>query len=418
MKEEEKKYAYWLCNLPGIGNKTIEKLLQHCKGGARGVYQAGEKRWRQVLSAGQLESIKQNTVQWRMEEEYEKLRTQEIAFLTKEDPEYPKRLRDIPDAPYGIFYKGRLPGQDKVSVAIVGARECSPYGSYVAAELGKYLGKRGVQIISGMARGIDCISQEAALTAGGTSFGVLGCGVDICYPAQNRRLYEKLIAEGGILSTFPPGVLPKSQHFPLRNRIVSGLADAVVVIEARQKSGTLITVDMALEQGREVYVVPGRITDRLSDGCNSLIKQGAGILLSPQEFWEEITCLWEKRKGIWSGGNPAGEDSCEGMKYKRDGQEEIKQKENGYGETKHKEDKYEESDKKHEESPAPPDLPDLPPEFLKVYGALDFYPQALEQIVEKLSDSYNPVQVNTLLLQLVMQGWAEQLSPGYFCRKD
>lgn len=374
MDEEEKKYAYWLCKLPGIGDKTTDRLLTHCGGSAKGVYQAGEERWQQVLNRKQLENIKQTTAQWKIEEDYEKLREQEIVFLTKEEERYPKRLRDIPDAPYGLFYKGRLPEEDKLSVAVIGARECSPYGSYVAAELGKYLGKRGVQIISGMARGIDSISQEAALAAGGASFGVLGCGVDICYPAQNRKLYEKLIAGGGVLSTFSPGVLPKAQHFPLRNRIVSGLADAVVVIEARQKSGTLITVDMALEQGREVYVVPGRITDRLSDGCNSLIKQGAGVLLSPQEFLEDITALWEKKKGIWRKENPMGEE---------------KQREA---------------------------IPDIPPELLRIYEALDFYPQALEHIVEKLPDNDNSVQVNTMLLRLCMEGWAEQLSPGYFCR--
>ena len=391
MTEEEKKYAYWLCNLPGIGNKTIGKLLKRCGGSAGKVYRAGEECWQQVLNVKQLESIKQTTAQWRIEEKYERLRQQGIVFLTKDEEGYPKHLREIPDAPYGIFHKGRLPGEEKVSVAIVGARDCSAYGSYVAAELGKYLGGRGVQIISGMARGIDGISQEAALAAGGSTFGVLGCGVDICYPAQNRKLYEKLIAEGGILSTFPPGVLPKAQHFPLRNRIVSGLADAVVVIEARQKSGTLITVDMALEQGREVYVVPGRITDRLSDGCNSLLKQGAGVLLSPQDFLEEITALWEKKRGIWRREKPEGE--------------------NKYAEDRDDKDKRKDRQRKDE-------FPDIRPDLLTIYKALDFYPQALEQIAEKLPDSYNPVRVNTLLLQLVMQGWAEQLSPGYFCRKQ
>ncbi len=381
MKEEIKKYAYWLCNLPGIGDRSIERLLKHCGGDARGVYQAGEENWQQVLNAKQLAGIKQTTAQWNIEEEYERMRAQEIFFLTKEEKDYPQRLREVPDAPYGVFYKGKLPEQDKMSVAIVGARDCSPYGSYVAAELGKYLGGRGVQIISGMARGIDGISQEAALAAGGTSFGVLGCGVDICYPAQNKKLYEKLAAQGGILSIFSPGVLPKAHHFPLRNRIVSGLADAVVVIEARRKSGTLITVDMALEQGREVYVVPGRITDRLSDGCNSLIRQGAGVLLSPQEFLEDITALWEKKRGIWRKENPMGEE-------------------------KQREDKQREA------------IPYIPPDLLQIYEALDFYPQALEQIVGKLPDNDNSVQVNTMLLRLCMQGWAEQLSPGYFCRKS
>lgn len=194
------------------------------------------------------------------------------------------------------FYRGKLPDENEPAVAVIGARECSEYGRYVAEELGQYLGRAGIQVISGMARGIDGISQQAALSAGGTSYGVLGCGVDICYPAQNRRLYEELLEKGGLLSTYAPGTKPLPQHFPPRNRIVSGLSDALIVIEARQKSGTLITVDMALEQGRDVYVVPGRLTDRLSDGCNHLLTQGAGVFLSPESFAEDFCGAGRKNR--------------------------------------------------------------------------------------------------------------------------
>ena len=151
------------------------------------------------------------------------------------------------------------------------------------------LGEAGIQIISGMARGIDGIAQSAALRAGGASFGVLGCGVDICYPSQNREIYQQLIKQGGVISSYLPKTMPKPQYFPPRNRIISGLADALLVIEAREKSGTLITVDMALEQGREVYALPGRVADPVSEGCNRLISQGAGIVLSPQELLAELT---------------------------------------------------------------------------------------------------------------------------------
>lgn len=366
--EEQKRYAYWLCNLPGIGDRGIKRLLESCGGTPKQVYHASEKQWEQVLSARQLEQMKQLTMEWKPEEAYQKMMGQGISFLLQEDKEYPERLRNIPDPPYGIFYKGRIPEEGRLSVAIIGARDCSQYGSYVATELGKYLGGKGVQIISGMARGIDGISQEAAIMAGGISFGVLGCGVDICYPAQNRRLYDRLLEEGGILSTHPPGTQPRPQHFPPRNRIVSGLADVVVVIEARQKSGTLITVDMALEQGKEVYVVPGRITDRLSDGCNNLLKQGAGVLVSPQCFYEEICALREEQKEVWSG--------------------QIQQKCN------------------------------LPSDLQAVYEALDLYPQSLEQIAARLPDSCGHVQVNTSLLRLCMEDVAVQLSPGYFCRRE
>jgi DNA processing protein len=282
----DKKYAYWICNLPGIGDRSIRKLLEVCGGTPREVYYAGEKKWREVLRARQTEHMKESTINWDLEGKYAELKQMGIGFCTREESCYPERLKRIPDPPYGLYYRGRLPVEEQMSVAIIGARDCSQYGSYVAAHLGRFLGEKGIQIISGMAKGIDGISQSAALEAGGTSFGVLGCGVDICYPAQNRGLYDNLQKRGGVISSFPPGTLAKPGNFPPRNRIVSGLADAVVVIEARQKSGTLITVDMALEQGKEVYVVPGRITDQLSDGCNNLLKQGAGVLVSFSEFLE------------------------------------------------------------------------------------------------------------------------------------
>ncbi len=394
---EDKEYAYWLCNLPGVGNQAIGRLLQTCGGTPKQVYEASSEVWQQVLGAKQLERMKELTGRWDLAEEYGKMEEKGIRFLSQEDEEYPGRLRDIPDAPYGIFIKGQMPREEKPAVAIIGARDCSSYGSYVAAELGSYLGERGVQIISGMARGIDGISQEAALEAGGMSFGVLGCGVDVCYPVQNRRLYDKLLVQGGILSTYPPGTEAKKQHFPPRNRIVSGLADVVVVIEARNKSGTLITVDMALEQGKDVYVVPGRITDRLSDGCNSLLKQGAGVLVSPRNFYEEIVATWEEKRGVREKRGKASEDEakCEGeSKYDKemDMATETREAKSAYA--------Y-----------------NCPEDLCEIYEALDFYPQSLEQLAEKLPDSYSRIQLNTSLLRLCMENAATQLSPGYFCRK-
>ena len=215
--------------------------------------------------------------------EEEKAR-QNIQYIRRSDATYPVKLDCIPSAPKGVYVTGRLPDPEEPSVAIIGARVCSEYGRQMACLFGTELGKAGIQIISGMARGIDGISQMAAIQAGGASFAVLGCGVDVCYPRENLELYHMLQAKGGLISEFPPGTQPLAKQFPSRNRIISGLSDAVIVIEAKQKSGTLITVDMALEQGRDVYVVPGRLTDSLSEGCNRLIKQGADILLSPEEL--------------------------------------------------------------------------------------------------------------------------------------
>ncbi len=368
MRKEE-IYAYWLCGIPGIGNKTIGKLVEYCGGTAQAVYEAGEKQWETVLRSRQLETMKQITKKWNPEVEFEKLQKKHILFYSMENDNYPKRLRYIPDAPYGIFVKGRLPQDEMLSVAIIGARDCSEYGSFVAKQLGRFLGEKGVQIISGMARGIDGISQKAALEAAGISFGVLGCGVDVCYPSGNRNLYEALIEQGGVLSTYLPGTQPNARLFPPRNRIVSGLADVVIVIEAREKSGTLITVDMALEQGKEVYVVPGRITDRLSDGCNNLLRQGAGIILSPEDFLEELVAMqkWKQPK------------LCKEAT-------EIVQEE-------------------------------VSPQLREIYNTLDLYPLSLPQIMEKLPDSYGQIQVNTALLKLCVEGKIQQLSPGFFCRR-
>lgn len=363
-------YDYWLCCIAGVGNHTIGKLLAMF-GSSEGVYGADGEQLAAVLNRNQLEELQKSRSQWDLQKEYEKLQERGIIFLTRENADYPERLKHIPDAPYGIFYRGKLPGEKCLSVAIIGARDCSEYGRYVAGELGRFLGERGVQVISGMARGIDGISQEAALGAGGSSTAVLGSGVDVCYPRQNKALYEKILEQGCIMSPYPPGTLPKPQNFPPRNRIVSGLADVVVVIEARNKSGTLITVDMALEQGKEVYVVPGRITDRLSDGCNRLIKQGAGVLLSPADFLEEISEQWRGGK-------------CEEWK-------------------------------EPEQQAKEPERQTIQEELREVYELLDFTPKSAEQIFTFLQRSMSIRDLNIKLMKLCLTGLAVQESPGYFC---
>ena len=202
--------------------------------------------------------------------------------------DYPENLKNIPDPPGMLFYLGELPSGEKKSVAIIGARACSIYGSAVTKSFASEIAMADIQIISGLARGIDGISHENALKAGGKTFGILGSGVDIMYPEENMDLYKRMIKEGGVISAFFPGTSPKREYFPLRNRIISGLSDAVIVVEARKKSGTLINVNQALEHGRDVYAVPGRITDGLSFGCNELIAMGAGIAYSPEAFVREF----------------------------------------------------------------------------------------------------------------------------------
>lgn len=220
--------------------------------------------------------------------EYERMRERGISLLTLQDTAYPRKLAAVRDAPYVLYYAGRLPEEERGAIALIGTRKCSAYGRAMAGEFGAALAEAGILIVSGMARGIDGIGQWAALQAGGYSLGVFGCGVDICYPSENMPLYERLLAEGGVCSEYPPGTAPRAALFPPRNRIISGLCDGVLVIEAKERSGTLITVDMALEQGREVYALPGRATDALSVGCNRLIRQGAALVTSPEEVLEEL----------------------------------------------------------------------------------------------------------------------------------
>lgn len=283
----ENEYAHWLFSIPGIGQKTIDKLL--CGGrSCMEVYGMQQSELEGVLGKSQLKNFVESRNVWDFEKEREKLKRLGIRFIPRIDPAFPERLKNIPDPPFALYVKGELPDESKPSVAIIGARMCSEYGRFMARQLGRGLACAGVQVISGMARGVDGISQKAAVEAGGKSYGIVGSGVDICYPDDNRPLYEALCENGGVISEYPPRTMPKANFFPMRNRIISGLADVVVVVEARLKSGTQITVDTALEQGKEVVALPGRVTDRLSDGCNQLICQGAGVVLGTEDILEKL----------------------------------------------------------------------------------------------------------------------------------
>ena len=212
-----------------------------------------------------------------------------IVYYDKGKKEYPERMRPFSDMPEGIYVKGRLPRDDRPSAAIVGGRVCSAYGREQARRFAREMAASGVQIISGLASGIDAAAHEGALEGGGTTFAVLGCGVNICYPRENYPLMRKILGQkGGVLSEFPPGERPLAWHFPQRNRLISALADLVLVVEARKKSGSLITADFALEQGKSVYALPGRVNDSLSEGSNRLIAQGAGIAVEPSVLLEEM----------------------------------------------------------------------------------------------------------------------------------
>ncbi|WP_242945222.1 DNA-processing protein DprA [Oribacterium sp. C9] len=211
----------------------------------------------------------------------------EIRELTPLHEDYPERLRMIPNPPSTLYVRGKLPPDNVPTVAIIGSREATPYGTEVAETFGRMLAEKGIGIISGMAAGADSAGQWGAIKGGGKTYAVLGCGLNICYPARNYRLYDEILRnDGGLISEVPLDSPPLARQFASRNRIISALSDAVIVIEARERSGTFITVNAALDQGKQVFAVPGRLNDPLSKGCLQLIKDGAEILTSPEDILE------------------------------------------------------------------------------------------------------------------------------------
>lgn len=301
MENRENIIATSLTAVPGLGQNSLKKLLE-TTGNIEEILSLRDERIKEITGRNVFGKLlrewkcNEAEVYSKMIQYAQNLRNRGIRFVYCAEEAYPHRLKDITDYPFGLFYIGSLPREDRPTVSIIGARECSEYGRKTAELFGKTLGSKGVQIISGMARGIDGISQSAALNVGGNSYGIVGCGVDICYPKENEKLYNKLKINGGILSEYLPGTEPKANLFPARNRIISALADILLVVEARMKSGTYITVCQALEQGREIYAVPGRITDGLSDGCNRLIRDGAGIATSPEDILETLSYRWGREE--------------------------------------------------------------------------------------------------------------------------
>ncbi len=281
---DEKAYAYWLSNVLEIGAVTLRRLFNHFNS-ARAVYEAPPKDLTGLfkISEAKAEILIAHRNQWKLAKEWDDFLERGIGFVTIGEEKYPKRLKDIYDPPYALFYIGALPDEKKQAAAVVGARECTAYGSEAAFRMGANFARADIEVISGLARGVDSRAHEGALSAGGKTYGVLGCGVNIVYPPENSELYKRVALSGGIISEFPPDAPPVPKGFPMRNRIISGLSQAVYVVEAREKSGSLITADLALEQGRDVYALPGRITDIPSKGCNKLIRQGAGIITSVDE---------------------------------------------------------------------------------------------------------------------------------------
>lgn len=382
VSKEERKYVNWFYHVPGFGRKRMGVILSQGRS-AEEIYGMGKTMLNSFLreqcgysekqaeaSLRHIEELRKNKSPERLSEELEK---KGILFLLPGDPEYPLKLIEIPDAPFALYLKGNRKKAvefSKQCVAVVGARECSAYGKYAADYIGRKCAQYEIPVVSGMAYGVDGIAQAAAVRAGAPVAAVLGCGVDLCYPYSNRKLYDMLSEEGCIFSEYIPGTEPKPAFFPPRNRIISGMSDALVVVEAKEKSGTLITVDMALEQGREVYAIPGRINDLLSKGCNQLICQGATIVCDVDEMLAEMA-----GKGLH---NIETKEDCRNLNP------------------------YPSGDVKH-----------------KIYEALDMYPMSVQQIFDSpvwrmSGDRPTVAELQTELFYMRMQGNVSENSGRFY----
>ena len=282
--------AFWIAfnRVPGIGPARLTALLEEC-----GDIAAAWKAPTQTLKAAGLDRRSIDNLlaarkQLNPEAELSKVITLGNKVYCWGQQGYPTKLRRIPLPPPVLYVRGRIEDQDELSVAIVGTRQVSPYGREVAHELGRELARHGVTVVSGLALGVDAVAHQAAVDAGGRTIAVLGSGVDQIYPARNRRLALQVIEQGALVSEYPLGTKPEASNFPPRNRIISGLSLAVVVVEAGKRSGALITAGFAAEQGRDVFAVPGSILSPGSDGCNRLIQDGAIPVTSTKDLLESL----------------------------------------------------------------------------------------------------------------------------------
>lgn len=268
-------------------------LLQHF-GTPENIYFAAAEDLLQVegISAGEARCL-QNKDLSEADRILGQCKEKNIRLLTVQDASYPARLKNIYDPPCLLYIRGEMPEiDDGVSVAVVGTRDCTPYGERAAEKIAFGLAEGGVTVVSGLAKGIDAAAMRGALRAGGHPVAVLGGGVDVVYPRENRFLYEDVATRGALISEYPPGTEPKAEHFPIRNRIIAGLSLATLVVEAPRKSGALITAHEALEQGRDVFAVPGAIDAPCSVGCNDLIREGASLVSSAQDILREYAAAY------------------------------------------------------------------------------------------------------------------------------
>ncbi len=316
--------SYWvaLSLVPGVGSVLFKRLLDQFKT-PEAVFKAALKDLLRVEGVGKrvAEEIRKGPAEKKTERELRLVQEAGGTLLTLADELYPLRLKEIYDPPPLLYLRGELKEEDNLALSIVGSRKTSPYGRWITEKMSQEIVRHGITIVSGMARGIDSVAHGGAISGGGRTLAVLGCGIDVIYPPENRTLFGQIIDHGAVLSEFPMGSRPEGIHFPRRNRIISGLSIGVVVVQASAESGSLITADYALEQGREVFAIPGNVGAEGSRGTNRLIKEGAKLVESSEDILEEILPQWKRMKESldqgpipWRGSARGGKDRLPALK--------------------------------------------------------------------------------------------------------
>lgn len=284
-----RKYWVGLSLIFGIGPIRIKRLLEYFRSPDQ-IWKAPKKELLRVASVGPkiADSIIKTRKEIDLDAFLQRCHEEEIDILTLEDRQYPHKLKEIYDPPPVLYYRGSLVENDRQGIAVVGSRKMTSYGARVVKRIVPELVSAGLTIISGLALGIDGLAHQVALEAGGRTLAVLGSGVDQIYPREHTNLYQEIILNGAVISTFPPNTPPEKSNFPARNRIISGLSEGTLVVEAGRQSGALITADQALDQNRQVFAVPGNIFNPQSAGTNQLLQKGAKLVASAADIFDEL----------------------------------------------------------------------------------------------------------------------------------
>ena len=287
-RTEELRACLAMYHIKGLGPKTWKRLIEYFGSPANAL--ANHKQWFELglIREGILKAMQHKVWQYRTDQALEQISRKKYNVVLWTDEDYPFLLKQISDPPLILYFSGNKKFLKRPCLAVVGSRKCSRYGLDMARQICRELSAKGLTIVSGLAHGIDSQAHLAALEEKGSSIAVLGTGIDIIYPAQNKSLWEKLTRDGLILTEFPPGTIPEAKNFPHRNRIISGLSLGVLVVQGAQKSGSLITAMLALEQGRDVFATPGAVNMTNYDGCNYLIQQGAYLVQSADDILREL----------------------------------------------------------------------------------------------------------------------------------